>query len=101
MWDNIPILDDVSMEASMILKRQFIATPGSRYLCALVFAALALTACATRSISNSGYYADSDRGYARRDSPFYKGELNEFDVLGIDAKAPIGEADIEKSLSVR
>lgn len=60
---------------------------------------LTLAGCGVRSISNSGYYADSDRGYAQRNNPFYKGELNEFDVLGIDPKAPIAEADIQKSLA--
>ena len=68
------------------------------YLCVLIFTAVMVAGCGTRSISNSGYYADSDRGYGQRNSPFYKGELNEFDVLGIDAKSPIAEVDIQKSL---
>ena len=59
-------------------------------LCIIVVAALIIAGCGTRSISNSGYYADSDRGYGQRNSPFYKGELNEFDVLGID---PVGVTD--------
>jgi len=56
-----------------------------------------LFGCGTRSISNSDYRADSDRGYAQRDSFFYKGELNELDVIGIDSKSPISEEDIAKA----
>jgi len=70
---------------------------GLRHLCFLIFLAGAISGCGTRSISNSSYYADSDRGHGHRNSPFYKGELNEFDVLGIDAKSPIAEADIRDS----
>jgi hypothetical protein len=54
----------------------------------------ALAGCSTRSISNSDYRADPDRGYAQRNNPFYKGELNEFDVIGVDPKAPIDEKEI-------
>lgn len=52
-----------------------------------------LNGCATRSISNSGY---STGGYYGRgsDNPLYKGELSEFDVLGIDAGKEIEEQDI-------
>ena len=56
-----------------------------------------LNGCATRSISNSDYSADPDRGYAQRNNPFYKGELNEFDVIGIDAKAAVTEQDIARA----
>ena len=59
---------------------------GIRALGLLCIGVLLLAGCATRSISNSGYHADPDRGYAQRNSPFYKGELSEFDVLGIDPK---------------
>ena len=61
--------------------------------------AVLLAGCGVRSISNSDYFADSDRGYRHRDSPFYKGELSELDILGIDAKSAISEADIEQSLA--
>ncbi len=67
-------------------------------ICLAVVITALVAGCGTRSISNSGYYADSDRGYAQRNNTFYKGELNEFDVLGIDPKSPITEADIQKSL---
>jgi len=52
-----------------------------------------LSGCATRSISNSGY---NPGGYYSRgtDNPLYKGELSEFDVLGIDAGKEITEQDI-------
>ena len=54
---------------------------------------LILSGCATRSISNSGY---NQGGYYGRggDNPLYKGELSEFDVLGIDAGEGISEQDI-------
>jgi hypothetical protein len=67
------------------------------FISVLVF----LAACSVRSISDSGYYADSDRRGARASNPFYRGELSEFDVLGIDPKIPITEADIQKSLAAR
>jgi len=57
----------------------------------------ALAGCATRSISNSDYNADPDRGYAQRNNPFYKGELSEFDVIGVDPKAPGTEQEIARA----
>ena len=80
---------------------RMIPSPVIRNLCLLCIAALLLAGCGTRSISNSGYHADSDRGYAQQSSPFYKGELNEFDVLGIDPKSTITESDIQRSLAAR
>lgn len=71
----------------------------SRGLVTAAFVGLLLSACAVRSISNSGYYADPDHGYGRQDNPLYKGELSEFNVLGIDAKAAISEADIQDALA--
>lgn len=62
---------------------------------------VALAGCGMRSISNSGYEADSDRGYWQRGNPLYKGELHEMDVIGIDAKAPISEEDIAKAAVAR
>lgn len=63
--------------------------------------AIVLAGCGARSISNSGYYADSDRGYWRENSSFYKGELSEFDVLGIDPRAAIAESEIQEALTSR
>lgn len=58
--------------------------------------ALALGGCATRSISDSGY--QSGGRYGGSSNPFYKGELSELDVLGIDPAAPVSEADIQAAL---
>ena len=57
-----------------------------------------LSGCSTRSISNSAY---NSGGYYGRgvDNPFYKGELSEFDVLGIDARKEIGEEQIAAAAS--
>ena len=60
-----------------------------------------LSACTVRSISDSGYYADSDRRSGRASNPFYRGELSEFDVLGIDPKVSITEADIQKAFAAK
>lgn len=69
----------------------------ARRLIFLLTIVSALAGCGTRSISNSDYSADSDRGYGQRNNPFYKGELNEFDVIGIDSKSAISEEDITKA----
>lgn len=69
----------------------------SQYLGLLLIVACSLVACSTRSISNSDYSADSDRGYGQRNNPFYKGELNELDVIGIDSKSAISEEEIAKA----
>jgi hypothetical protein len=50
---------------------------------------LLIAGCETRSISNAGYPGD-------RPNPFYRGELSEFDLLGIDAGTAPTEADIGK-----
>jgi hypothetical protein len=59
-----------------------------------------LSGCATRSISNSGYNAG---GYYGRgaDNPLYKGELSEFDVLGIDPRKDIEEQDIAAAAATK
>jgi hypothetical protein len=56
-----------------------------------------LSGCTTRSISNSGY----NQGYYGRggDNPLYKGELSEFDVLGIDAGKEVSEEDIASAIT--
>ncbi len=61
---------------------------------------LLLCGCATRSISNSGY---NEQGYygGRANNPLYKGELSEFDVLGIDAGKEITEQEIAAAASVK
>lgn len=49
---------------------------------------LTIAGC-TRSISNSGYGAD------HQPNPFYKGELEAYDVLGVDPSQQITDADIK------
>jgi hypothetical protein len=57
---------------------------------AMVGALLLLAACGTRSISNSGYEG--------RGNPMYRGELSEYDVLGVDRTGGFSEADIQKAM---
>jgi len=62
---------------------------------------LLLGGCETRSISNSGYVAPSRYAYgnANGGNPFYRGELTEFDVLGIDLNRPTRDEDITRETS--
>lgn len=62
---------------------------------ALVLVLLLLTACGTRSISDSGYPGDYWNAHGR--NPLYRGEISEFDVLGIDRQQEITEADIRNA----
>lgn len=61
-------------------------------LCAMI---LGLSACDTRSISDSGYRGDGGRGAY---NAFYRGELSEYDVLGIDPRQAISDDEIRKAL---
>jgi len=63
----------------------------------LILAIFILSGCSTRSISNSGY--DGGGRHYRADNALYKGELTEFDVLGIDPATAISDEEITKSLS--
>lgn len=54
-----------------------------------------LTGCATRSISDSGYRY----GYYGREDSLYKGELSEFDVLGVVAGQERSEVEINAALN--
>ena len=56
-----------------------------------------LSGCVTRSISDSGYRTQTHYGY-QSTNPFYKGELSEFDVLGINPAAVITEDQIQNAL---
>ena len=60
----------------------------------LVGVLLLLAACQTRSISDSGYRGE---GYGRG-NPLYRGELSEYDVLGVDRTGGFTEADIQKAM---
>jgi hypothetical protein len=64
---------------------------------AVVLIAIALAGCGARSISNSGYEADSSRNYGRHTPT----ELSEFQVLGIDPSAGATETEIRKALENR
>jgi hypothetical protein len=64
---------------------------------ALACVLLVLTACSVRSISDSGY---SEPGYGHRNSS-YRGELSEYDVLGIDPAGAYSDADIQKAMIER
>lgn len=58
-----------------------------------------LSGCATqRSVSSSGYYP-GDKNGSGGGNPLYKGELREFDVLGIDPGKEITEQDIAAAAS--
>lgn len=70
-------------------------------VCAAAVVLLLLAGCAARSISNSGYYADPDHGWRARNAPEYRGELNEFDVIGIKRDTAISETDIRSALDSR
>lgn len=52
-----------------------------------------LSGCTTRSISNSGYRAGGYGG-----NPLYHGELNEFEVLGVERDQSVSEAEIANAL---
>jgi hypothetical protein len=60
---------------------------------------IVLSGCATpRSTSNSAYYPGGNNGRGG-DNALYKGELSEFDVLGIDPGKEITEQDITEAAS--
>jgi hypothetical protein len=61
---------------------------------------LSLAGCATRSISDSGYRGGYWSG-GSDDNRLYRGELSEFDVLGIERGQAIAEAEIQASLGAR
>jgi len=70
-------------------------------LLSLVLAAL--SACESRSISNSGYQPAPAYGYNARnaDAFYYQGELSAYDVLGGDARSGISDAEIAKTLDTK
>lgn len=63
----------------------------------LALLAVLLAGCATRSISDSGYPSESYHGERTSTNPLYKGELSEFEVLGIDPQAKITTEEIAKA----
>jgi hypothetical protein len=70
--------------------------PSFRGVAILAAPLLLLTGCETRSISDSGY-----RGRFAWESGnrYYRGELNEMDVLGTTSGQAVTEADIRKALA--
>jgi hypothetical protein len=71
--------------------------------CILFAAALMLAGCSTRSISNSGYRESGfwgGRSSGMLEPGFaYRGELNEFDVLGISRDTVTSDTEIERTLA--
>lgn len=63
----------------------------------IVLTALAFSGCMTRSISDSGYRADAGYRSQASDNPLYKGELSEFEVLGIHPQAKITQEEIDQA----
>jgi len=59
----------------------------------ILVAIFLLFSCSSRSISDSGY-----RSKLPPNNPFYKGELSEFEVLGIDLVKGVTEEAIKNSL---
>jgi hypothetical protein len=63
--------------------------------CSLLGALLTLfTGCETRSISDAGYHGS----YGSGRNPFYRGELSEFDLLGLDRGSQATDAEIAQAL---
>lgn len=63
----------------------------------LALLAVLLAGCSTRSISDSGYPSEPRYGAGTPTHALYKGELNEFDVLGIDPEASVTTQEIDKA----
>ena len=55
---------------------------------------LTTAGCGTRSISDSGYSPNSD-------NRLYRGELSEFDVIGIDRSQTITEKDVQAAFAAK
>ena len=68
--------------------------PMMRSGCAVTLLLAVLTACESRSISDSGFRGGGHGG----SSPIYHGELTAYDVIGIDPARPISDQDIQKAL---
>ena len=62
---------------------------------------LALQGCGVRSISDSGYQAESQSSFRPSSNSLYKGELTEFEVLGIASQTPASQEEINRSLEDR
>ena len=69
-----------------------------KYPALVALAALLLAGCTTRSISNSGYEAES-APYGRAHNPLYQGELTELDLLGAAPAVEATNANIAAALA--
>ncbi len=69
-----------------------------RRLCVLVLLLMALSACQTRSISDSGYRGEGPKSGA---NPFYRGELSPYDILGVNPGRQVPDEEIQKALVSR
>ena len=68
-----------------------------RLVVPLMMAALVFSGCSVRSISDSGYRKESGYRTESASNPFYKGELSEFEILGINAETKITQDEISRS----
>lgn len=65
---------------------------------ATLMAFLALAACQTRSISDSGFY--DQYAYAGNRNPFYQGEIDELDLIVPQGEKLAAESEIAQALAV-
>jgi len=72
--------------------------PSSGLVVLIALAVLTLSGCATRSISDSGYRGESAYMYKTSPNPLYKGELSEFQVIGIDPQVKVTQEEIDRTL---
>lgn len=67
----------------------------------LGLALLTLSACAARSISDSGYQDPYGYNGYKASNPLYQGELSAYDVLGGDVRSGVSDADIASALATK
>lgn len=67
----------------------------------IIIIALVVSGCATRSISDSGYRAESGYRTQASSNPFYQGELSEFQILGINPEAKVTQEEINRALALK
>jgi len=63
----------------------------------IIFVAVAVSGCTTRSISDSGYRTETGYGPRALHNPLYKGELSELQLLGINPETKITQEDINRA----
>lgn len=68
-----------------------------RFVVPVMLAALVFSGCATRSISDSGYRNASGYRTEGSSNPFYKGELSEFEILGINSETKITQDEVSRA----